>query len=179
MQYNGTLLTPLADSLRPAIPRVKQTLTLSGRQISADTLMVLRFIATLGTSDTTTLDVEGFTWELCTASPLITDRAITVKVCGAGGKRLYIPSQTAAMLAVSPNPASATGRVEFATPEDGFIAVSVVDMTGREIANLFEGYAVRGEYSAALPVEQLPAGVYYVMLQTPTERIVRRLTTVR
>lgn len=179
LHYNGTLLTPLADSLRPAIPRVQQTMSLSGRQISADTLTVLRFIATLGTSDTTTLDVEGFTWEFCTASPLITDRAITVKVCAAGGKRLYMPSQTVAMLTVSPNPAGTNGKVEFATPEDGMMTVSLLDMTGRQQAVLFEGYAAKGEYTAALPVENLPPGVYYIILQTPTERIVKRLTTIR
>ncbi|GAB1431133.1 hypothetical protein MASR2M18_19680 [Ignavibacteria bacterium] len=183
INYDGTLLTPLADSLRPAVAKSKQTINIAGQQKSPDTLTVLKFIVTLGSSDTTTLDVQGFTWDLCSLSPLIVSRPVTIKTCAAGGKRLYFPAQTVAILAIEPNPvasgAATASRIKYATPEDGRISLSILEPTGRIIASIFDGFAQKGEYSATLPAENLSAGIYYIVLKTPTEQVVRRMIMMR
>ncbi len=178
--YNGTVLTPLADSLRPNIPRIQQTINIAGHQLSHDTLTILKFIATLGTSDTTIIEINGFTWKYCAASPLVNNGGIKIKVCPAGGKRFYMPSQTALALKINPNPIyTSNSSFEFSTPEDGSVTIHILDMTGSKVITPFDEIVQRGAYIISMNLDKLSAGVYYAVLQTSTQKIVKRMTILR
>lgn len=90
-----------------------------------------------------------------------------------------------ARLAVLPNPVGrASGdraRVAFEVAEAGAVSVVVFDALGRQIAVVADGHHAVGPHTAALPLADLPPGVYVVRMVAPgnPEQTVRRFSVVR
>ncbi len=85
-----------------------------------------------------------------------------------------------ALSRIAPNPAIAGPvRVEFAVPRDARIRVSVVDVRGREIAQLANAKYAPGVYSVNWNREsksgRVAAGLYFVRYQTPDGDRLERL----
>ncbi|MBK9458515.1 MAG: T9SS type A sorting domain-containing protein, partial [Sphingobacteriales bacterium] len=66
-----------------------------------------------------------------------------------------------------PNPTAATTNITFTVGETGNTTVAAFDLTGKQIANLFNAKANAGEtYNVSLDAANLPAGMYIVKLTT-------------
>ena len=66
-----------------------------------------------------------------------------------------------------PNPTAATTNITFTVGETGNTTVAAFDLTGKQIANLFNAKANAGEtYNVSLEAANLPAGMYIVKLTT-------------
>ncbi|QMU26719.1 GEVED domain-containing protein [Adhaeribacter radiodurans] len=75
-----------------------------------------------------------------------------------------------------PNPFSHKSTVRFSIPETQTITVKVIDNQGREVAVLFQGEAkANQEYEVDWKVQNQPAGIYLLELQTPAKRYPFRL----
>jgi len=55
------------------------------------------------------------------------------------------------------------------------VRLSVVDMTGREVAVLVDGMRPAGEHSVTFEASALPSGIYMYVLETGGQRISRKL----
>jgi hypothetical protein len=55
------------------------------------------------------------------------------------------------------------------------VRLSVVDMTGREVAVLVDGMRPTGEHSVTFEASALPSGIYMYVLETGGQRISRKL----
>lgn len=90
-----------------------------------------------------------------------------------------------ARLAVVPNPAGRMSgeraRVAFEMAEAGLVSVMVFDALGRQVAVVAEGLHAAGPHTVALPLADLPAGVYVLRMVTAghPEQIVRRFSVAR
>ena len=85
-----------------------------------------------------------------------------------------------ATFAVSPNPVRDAARVRLVVDAAQRVSVSVYDVTGRAVAQLFEGSVVAGQtLDLRLDASALPAGVYVVRALGETARLTQRVTVVR
>ena len=66
---------------------------------------------------------------------------------------------------VYPNPFNPSTRIEFNLPSDANISLSIYDLSGRQVATVFEGFQDAGLHSYQWDASKMPSGVYYVRLQ--------------
>jgi len=84
-----------------------------------------------------------------------------------------------ALMPVSPNPTTGLARAEFALPRAGDVKLVVIDLQGREVAELANGPFRAGRYQAVwsgrIGERTAPAGVYFLQLQSAGRRLVQRV----
>lgn len=64
-----------------------------------------------------------------------------------------------------PNPFNPVTRIEFQLPTDGFVNLSIYDMSGKLVSSVYNGYKPAGYYSEIVSAANLSSGVYYYKLQ--------------
>ena len=67
----------------------------------------------------------------------------------------------------APNPANAVSRFWFETPVTTRVTVTLSDLNGRTVARLADGAHRPGRYPVVVDVRGLPAGLYFVRMQSP------------
>jgi hypothetical protein len=66
---------------------------------------------------------------------------------------------------VAPNPAGAWARVQGRAPAAGTVRLRLTDATGRPLAT-WSAWAMEGRLDEPLPVQALPPGLYWLLVQT-------------
>ena len=82
-------------------------------------------------------------------------------------------------LRAAPNPASGTATLTLTLDASRAVAVSVVDMLGREVERLHDGPLAAGSHPLALDMSRLPPGLYIVRVTAGQTTASERLTVVR
>jgi hypothetical protein len=82
-------------------------------------------------------------------------------------------------LSVSPNPARGAFSVRYDVPTQTHVSVGVYDADGRLVRSLSEGELPPGRYEARLPSGIFPAGIYFLRLDTPGFRAVKKAVVAR
>jgi hypothetical protein len=80
-----------------------------------------------------------------------------------------VPINTA--LSLYPNPAVNTSSVSYALTRSGNMSLSLFDVTGRLVNEIESGSKVAGTYDFDLDVRSLANGTYFVVLDTPTDKV--------
>lgn len=78
-----------------------------------------------------------------------------------------------------PNPFNPTTNISFSIPSDGFVRLSVYDITGRLISNLLSEYKSAGEYKVKFDGSKLPSGVYFYRLEVNGAAHTKRMTMIK
>lgn len=63
-----------------------------------------------------------------------------------------------------PNPFNPATNIKFSVPKSGAIKLNVYDITGKEVADIFNGKLNAGEYKVDFNASGLPSGVYFYRL---------------
>ncbi len=79
----------------------------------------------------------------------------------------------------SPNPFNGTVLIETAVPQETKLSVSILDLNGRVITTIFDGTARPGVMRLRWDAAQLPSGVYFAVVQTPSSRAATKLLYVK
>lgn len=80
---------------------------------------------------------------------------------------------------VYPNPARGTIRMNISLQAQEIIQVDVYDILGRHISNLTKEQAAQGVHQVQWTPEALPAGLYFVRLQTGSEILTQTVTIIQ
>jgi hypothetical protein len=83
------------------------------------------------------------------------------------------------ILRVAPNPVNRSGEFLVELREPARASIVMIDMLGREVATLFDGELSAGHHTLQVDATTLTAGLYYVMLTTPTVRRAHRIDIVK
>jgi hypothetical protein len=83
-------------------------------------------------------------------------------------------SLAARLLAVRPNPLRSSTRIEFELEQPGRTRVDVVDVAGRRVASLSDGFRAAGPHSISWNSKGLPSGVFFVQLSHDGTLVGRR-----
>jgi len=89
-----------------------------------------------------------------------------------------LPS-SALLIETYPNPFNPKASVSVNIPEASKVRVSLVDLTGRELALIAEGNMEAGRHNFTLDGMNMRAGTYFLRLETPAGGVVQRVTLVK
>jgi hypothetical protein len=174
LRYNRKLLYATDSGATVVIAPDGERLTSITRRWSGrgDTLGVLHFMTLLGDTLTTPLQVESFAWK--TECPVVVGSVLnadmTLMLCQLGGSRLLRQGETPGLKPVYPNPVRDQLLVEYDLVEHGATSLYLVDASGRRMTMLFDGLATPGSHATMLDTRQLADGLYFIVLETPTDR---------
>jgi len=65
-----------------------------------------------------------------------------------------------------PNPFNPITQIEYSVPKSDYLSLKVYNLLGKEIAKLYEGIQLEGDYIVSLDGSALTSGVYFYSLQT-------------
>lgn len=136
----------------------------------------------LGRVESSALVIEEFTFDNSTGPVEITtvDGTLTLDgLCREGGTRLIDPDGELAIKHVIPSPVLGSMSIDYSLLESGQHALSIYDAGGREVAPVFSGLMVPGTYRVEIGTNGLAAGVYHLVLQSPTLVVTRHVVVVR
>jgi hypothetical protein len=90
-------------------------------------------------------------------------------------EEIIASNRPAWLLAPHPNPLSARTNIEFVLAEEGAAALAIYDLSGRRRATLLDGIQSAGRHVASWDGRsdlgaRLPAGIYFVALETEAGR---------
>jgi hypothetical protein len=63
-----------------------------------------------------------------------------------------------------PNPFNPSTSIQYAIPRSAYVSLKVYDVSGKEVANLVDGFQSAGEHNIKLDGSNLPSGVYLYRL---------------
>jgi PKD domain-containing protein/beta-propeller repeat-containing protein len=91
-------------------------------------------------------------------------------LCKSGGEtRLFIPTENFAFKQNRPNPFSDKTIIEFTTIEKGYTVLYIVDLMGRVKDVIYEEFVSEpGKEEIPFNSKDLPSGIYFYILKTPT-----------
>jgi hypothetical protein len=151
--------------------------------VAPDTLGFLDVTVALGDTIMTAVTIDTLFFTNGDASVAVTtnDGFFTlVGYCTAGGNRLVKITGTAKITSITPNPASPITEIIFETIESGATTLAIFDAAGSRVATLVDNEPMPTQaHIVTWDAGRLASGVYYVVLQTPTERITQRVVVVR
>ena len=80
------------------------------------------------------------------------------------------------MYAPYPNPSSGDTRLRFAVASEERVEVAIIDVTGRQVASVFDGVVSPGTHEVVWSGdgangEPLPSGIYYARMQAGDEAV--------
>jgi len=74
-----------------------------------------------------------------------------------------------------PNPFNPVTSIQYHLAMPGIVSLKVFDMLGKEVATLVNGPRPAGEHSVQFNAANLPSGIYFYTLRTPSFRATRRM----
>lgn len=188
LRFNASLLEPIDDVTRGQSVVINGERlvnfndTLKSRlqiQMSRDSsLKTFRFRALLGNSVATPLSLTNLT----ALETLVLNRRpglFTLRgLAEAGGTRLFV-AESKPIVALAPNPTNSAVTVNLKTFESGMTTITVSNVFGQNVKTILNSEIVAGEYDIRAALGDLPQGVYFVSVQTPTQRVVQQMQLIK
>ncbi len=155
----------------------------SGTLGSGSDLALIPCIATLGSSDNSTLTLEDFQWTDGTVKSITQTQngKITITgTCEQGGVRLYIPASNSTSLTTRPNPAQNSLQIQYGLREPLNVTLELLNMTGQVVQTIINNQAqAAGGYLLTADLSLLGTGVYQLRLLTGVETLTTRVDVVK
>ncbi len=171
LRFNRTLLAPTKYSAR-VIDESSAKITLDDlpAQVSeGDALATVEFDVGLGNTEKCELilsnpETVGGIANITT----INGHFKLLGVCREGGKRLFYPSGKVELFNISPNPSDEAIRVKFNLIEKGKTEIRLVNVLGETVKTKTIANPKSGIGEAVFETSDLPQGMHYIILRTPT-----------
>ncbi len=171
--FNPTVLSPL-DRQITMIDKNTGSVSLKNlplNGIAGEEITRVKFTAALGNSEYSPIlfsniesDAGGIDFDTVSGCFRL------LGVCRDGGDRL-INSTGGEILSILPNPASEILEIEFDLQESGWTRIYLSDIIGNEVKLIYESNVTTyGKRKLSANINDMAAGVYFVILQTPTGR---------
>jgi WD40 repeat protein len=98
--------------------------------------------------------------------------------CEEGGTRLFAGFVELPSMLIQPNTASSTTQLKLNTPERAVTSIMVYNTVGQSLKILYQGIPTQSQWELPLSLEEIPSGVYFITLTTPTTVVTKRLEVV-
>ncbi|MGA2297022.1 MAG: T9SS type A sorting domain-containing protein, partial [FCB group bacterium] len=102
-----------------------------------------------------------------------------LNVCHSGGVRTYDPTPTAQLISIKPNPASSSVEIDYELSEQGNTKIWLANVLGNNVMQLLDEFSVAGVKSLNFNTSNLSNGVYFVIMQTPTQIFKSRISIIK
>jgi hypothetical protein len=183
LHLNSSMLLPLDGTPQGVKNNGQRMILLDSLPVVTDAggaLARLRFLAVLGDAEWTDLRLENTQF----IGGVIVDTVISgyfalTDICHEGGPRLIDMGGKISLKQNRPNPFNAATVIDYEVIESGPVSMIVMDQLGRKVAVLVDGEVSRGKHTIGFDASALPSGVYMLVMQTPTVRMVRRMEVIK
>ncbi len=116
--------------------------------------------------------VGNFFFDLSNVNFTITN-TVSVQNNGTGVPDVYSLSQN------FPNPFNPSTKISFGIPENSNVSLRILDMSGKEIASLVNGYYSAGNYSVNFRPENVASGIYFYVIRAGNFVESRKMTLIK
>ncbi len=176
----GTLSSNMQASLQYSAADGRLTLSGAGAALGAGsgTLVTLRFKVLVGEALETPLAIEpgfAFTSGHALVESTSDGRFTLVDYCDADGKRLVGAAPMIKLQANRPNPFAARTEFSYEISQGGRVRLGLFDQSGRELRVLVSGDMPAGEHHVTLDGGGLAPGIYFAVLRSHGQTVVRKL----
>jgi len=176
IRCNGTLLLPLPPADRGIYSgdtvRIRFT-----AQIGTDSvLMRLRFRAALGNDTATQLVIERAAATFGNARISTMNGKFTLLgICRDGAVPRLFRLTNKSSVTVTPQPIHTSALVHYEAGEAGNVRITLTNLLGIDALTIAGGEFAIGAHDIPFSTEHLPAGVYFLRIETPTQTLVQRV----
>lgn len=74
-----------------------------------------------------------------------------------------------------PNPFNPTTEISYSVPKNSFVTLKVYNVLGQEVATLFSGMRIPGQYQATFNASRFASGVYFYRLQAGSYSMAKKM----
>ncbi len=126
----------------------------------------LRYIGTLGSTDTTIVRIDSVSWDKCRIpTTTIPDTFHLAGICTARGVKRLFNSMNVLYLSVQPNPVHSVATLHVnANAAVDVCTVRLMDILGREVRRVYEGAIREGDQDIGIPIDELLDGHYVLVV---------------
>ncbi len=188
LRFNASLLEPVDEETRlQSVVSNGERLVNFRAQLKSDPQIRLtrdsvikrfRFRALLGNSVATPLSLTNLSAPNISVLVRRPGLFTLTGLSDAGGTRLFV-AESKPVVAIAPNPTPGAFIVSVKTFEGGETTVSISNVFGQTIKTLVSAELVPGDYDFSSALGDMAQGVYFVSVQTPTQRVVKQVQVVR
>lgn len=142
-----------------------------------DTLGFLDATVLLGDSTVTPITFDTLFWTDGEVNSTATSGLFTlVGYCTVGGDRLILAGNAFGIKAVAPNPFNPSTQIYFETLDEGATSLEIYDLYGRVVTTLIKNEGLpKGVHMRSWSAVDMPSGIYFAVLTSPTERSIQQL----
>ncbi|MFA6234032.1 MAG: choice-of-anchor D domain-containing protein, partial [Bacteroidota bacterium] len=177
----GTLSADMlvSESYENATGRLRITASGAPLRSGTGTLVTMRFKVLVGSAMTTALQLEqdfAFTSGRARVESRQNGNFTLINYCDADGARLIRSTGGLLLKSNRPNPFAGTTVIEYSTAKDGPVDLRVFDRVGRVVAVLVDAaLQPAGNHRVTFDATRLLPGVYFAVLRSGTESVVRKM----
>jgi hypothetical protein len=151
-------------------------------------LLRLPLVAVAGDTDRTVLEIERVLWgnsaSRGTSNGMVFIDSLVqgqfrVAVCEANGKRFVRLANAVVLAVLAPNPVADVVTVAYSVRQADVVTLSVVDARGGVVKRIVSSLHQAGLYERSVPVSDIAAGAYQLLLQASGEAVRKPLVIVR
>lgn len=176
VRFDKTMLAPLSGYASSVVLDSEREIEIRGSYgKDAGILASFTAVATLGRYRKTTLFLDRFEWDDPDLLVARIHGSFETGICEEGGARLVATEQRVQLHQNSPNPFNYETEIDFTVIESGNTELRIVDGLGRTVQILQHGNLGAGRHRAVFNAAELPSGIYYCVLSTPTLRLIRSM----
>jgi hypothetical protein len=182
ISFDGTVLVPDDISIPFTHDGNMKSIIITGKR--TDTIGVIYTLylhAALGDSACVDIVIDSLYWDSYRYVEVITKKSTVclTNICQADGNRFYLESGELRLEQNRPNPAHEYTTIEFESIETGYHKLKLIDVFGNNIMTVFEGNIQHGIHIFMLNTNSIPSGVYFYILQTPTQVIKAKMQVIK
>lgn len=184
LSFNATLLEPIGNFNSDIIIGNKRTISfdIPYDQTAEEIDFNINFKTGLGNDSLSKMDLFDIQ-PIDNAKIIISGNEATFKllnICNEGGSRLFDQHTGRIYLMQNkPNPFSDRTTIDFEIIERGTSKLTIYDMTGLKAKEVFNEMREAGAYSIELSASDFAAGMYYYILETPSQRFFKTMQVVK
>jgi hypothetical protein len=89
------------------------------------------------------------------------------------------PNSGALLTGIFPNPVSEIAEIKYTLKDYTRVNLMVIDLSGREVTEVFNGYQNAGDHKASINVSGIPAGIYFCRIRADRETETRKIVVCR
>lgn len=170
VQNNGT---STIDNLNRRVVAISGT-----RKDGNDTLAIIEMKAGLGEIETSPIILKSMVFQSGKAQVTTKDGEFHLTgICKEGSTRLY-KSGAVLSLFTYPNPANDVLNLDVTVAEAGRHRITLTNTLGEEVAELYNN-SISGSQVITNSLVDIPNGLYFIVLQSPTQKVVHKLYIVK
>ena len=182
IRFQKYILKSIDPNVISVVSGDSSTIEIKGTYVSADIIGKFEVMAGLGNVDVTSIDILSFKWldrngqEIPFQTETRSGLFRLLGVCEEGGKRLINVVGKLELMLISPNPSDENIEIQYQLIETGPTRLYITDVLGSNILEVFNINNISTQpQTKKISLNYFPNGFYFIILQTPTEIVTKRL----